>query len=50
MSRDAADVTGVTLVEYRRDEYADWEQKFLGEVKIRLDGIPMGEPAAAVAS
>ena len=39
-----------TRVEYFTDEYADWEQKFLGEVKIRLDGIPMQEPTPAAAS
>jgi DNA-binding Lrp family transcriptional regulator len=34
-----------TRVEYFTDDYADWERKFLGEVKIRLDGIPVQEPA-----
>jgi hypothetical protein len=36
-----------TRVEYFTDDYADWERKFLGEVKIRLDGIPTPEPAHA---
>jgi siroheme decarboxylase len=37
-----------TRVEYFTDDYADWERKFLGEVKINLEGLPMSEPAAAV--
>ena len=36
-----------TLVEYLTDDYADWERKFLAEVKIRLDGIPAQKPAPA---
>jgi hypothetical protein len=34
-------------VEYFTDEYADWERKFLGEVKIDLGGLPRSEPVAA---
>jgi siroheme decarboxylase len=37
-----------TRVEYFTDDYADWERKFLGEVKINLEGLPMSESAAAV--
>jgi siroheme decarboxylase len=36
-----------TRVEYFTDEYADWERKFLGEVKISLEGLPVPEPASA---
>ena len=36
-----------TRVEYFTDEYADWERKFLGEVKIDLGGLPMQAPASA---
>jgi site-specific DNA recombinase len=39
-----------TRVAYFTDDYADWERKFLGEVKINLEGLPMKEPAAATAS
>ncbi|HEY7064724.1 MAG TPA: AsnC family transcriptional regulator [Chloroflexota bacterium] len=38
-----------TRVEYFTDDYADWERKFLGEVKIRLDGIPAQEPQPTAA-
>ena len=34
-----------TRVEYFTDDYADWERKFLGEVKINLEGIPVPEPS-----
>jgi hypothetical protein len=34
---------------YFTDDYADWERKFLGEVKINLEGIPMQEPVSAAA-
>jgi site-specific DNA recombinase len=33
-----------TRVEYFTDDYADWERRFLGEVKISLEGIPASEP------
>jgi len=36
-----------TRVEYFTDEYADWERKFPGEVKIDLGGLPRSEPVAA---
>lgn len=36
-----------TRVEYFTDDYADWERKFLGEVKINLEGLPMAERAEA---
>jgi site-specific DNA recombinase len=36
-------------VVYYSDDYAEWERKYLGTVKISLDGIPMAEPAAVPA-
>ncbi|HZR98261.1 MAG TPA: AsnC family transcriptional regulator [Chloroflexota bacterium] len=38
-----------TRVEYFTDDYADWERRFLGEVKINLEGVPAQEPAPAAA-
>jgi hypothetical protein len=37
-------------VNYYTDDYANWERKNLGGVKIALDGIPRSEPAASVTS
>lgn len=33
-------------VNYFTDDYAEWERKHLGEVKIRLDGIPEADTAS----
>ncbi|HLH22170.1 MAG TPA: recombinase family protein [Chloroflexota bacterium] len=48
LSHDTREVKK-TRVEYFTDDYADWERKFLGEVKISLGGVPAPEPAAAPA-